>query len=84
MGHPTSPMLLPSIQNAGHMPWPRGSFIRVSTCPYVVVKRPEVFSRAEVYWQLPYQHWYPAGFSLRAVMTRWPWPSRAALRLPAV
>lgn len=48
---------VPSIQNAGHMPCPRGIFIRASTCPYCAVNFPEVFSRAEVYWQVPYQHW---------------------------
>lgn len=48
-GHPTWPMSLPSIQKAGHMPWPRGIFIRVSTWPYAWANRPEVFSRADVY-----------------------------------
>ncbi len=47
---------VPSIQNAGHMPCPRGIFIRASTCPYCAVNLPEVLSRAEVYWQVPYQH----------------------------
>ena len=56
-GQPTLPMSSPSIQNAGHMPWPRGTFIRVSTCPYVGVNLPEVLSRAEVYSHRPYQHW---------------------------
>ena len=56
-GQPTWPMSLPSIQKAGHMPWPRGIFILASTRPYVVVNLPAVFSRAEVYSQRPYQHW---------------------------
>lgn len=30
-GQPTLPMSSPSIQNAGHMPCPRGTFIRAST-----------------------------------------------------
>jgi hypothetical protein len=56
-GQLTWPMSLPSIQNAGHMPWPRGIFIRVSTCPYCAVNLPEVLRRAEVYSHRPYQHW---------------------------
>ncbi|CAM5226550.1 hypothetical protein SGLAM104S_06281 [Streptomyces glaucescens] len=57
LGQPTWPRSVPSIQNAGHMPCPRGIFIRASTCPYWALNFPAVFSRAEVYWQLPYQHW---------------------------
>ncbi len=49
LGQPTEPMSVPSIQNAGHMPCPRGIFIRASTCPYCALNLPEVFIRAEVY-----------------------------------
>ena len=31
--------------------------MRASNRPYVWVKRPDVLSRAEVYWHAPYQHW---------------------------
>lgn len=54
-GQPTWPMSLPSIQNAGHIPWPRGTLSLASTCPYAWVKRPAVLSRAEVYSHRPYQ-----------------------------
>jgi hypothetical protein len=33
LGHPTLPMSLPSIQNAGHRPCPRGTFSRASNRP---------------------------------------------------
>ncbi len=56
-GQPTWPRSLPSIQNAGHMPWPRGTCMRASTCPYWAVNFPAVLSRAEVYSHRPYQHW---------------------------
>jgi hypothetical protein len=78
-GQPTLPMLLPRAQNAGQIPCPPGSWMRASMCPYCCVNLPAVLSRAEVYVQLPYQQPYPAGFSLRAVMTRCPLPSSAAL-----
>jgi hypothetical protein len=32
-GQPTPETSLPSIQNAGHMPWPRGIWMRASTRP---------------------------------------------------
>jgi hypothetical protein len=32
-GQPTVPMSSPSIQNAGHMPWPRDIFRRTSKWP---------------------------------------------------
>ena len=56
VGQPTEPMSSPSIQNAGHRPWPRGILIRDSIRPYCWVNLAEVSSRAEVYWQVPYQH----------------------------
>jgi hypothetical protein len=55
VGQPTEPMSLPSIQKAGQIPWPRGMRIRDSNRPYVWVKVADVSSRADVYWQLPYQ-----------------------------
>lgn len=57
LGQPTCPMSSPSIQKAGHMPCPFGIFIRASTWPYAAENLPEVFSRADVYWHEPYQHW---------------------------
>src|SRR2546430_1604436 len=83
-GQPTEPMLSPSIQNAGHIPCPRGILMLASNRPYACVNRPLVSSRAEGYWQLPYQQPYPAGFSRRAVITRWPLPSSAALLVLSV
>jgi hypothetical protein len=77
-------MLVPSIQNAGHMPWPRGIWMRASKRPYCWAKVPAVSRRAEVYWHEPYQQPNPAGFSRRAVMTRCPLPSSAALRVLSV
>ena len=53
VGQPAEPMLLPSIQNAGQMPWPRGILMRASNRPYVCVKVAAVSSRADVYWQVP-------------------------------
>src|SRR3954452_7699650 len=82
-GQPTLPMSEPSIQNAGHMPCPRGSFIRASMCPEDAVNLPEELSRADVYSQAPYQQLFPL-FSFLAVITRWPWPSSAALAVPSV
>jgi hypothetical protein len=49
-GHPPP---VPSIQNAGQMPWPRGILMRASKRPYVWVKVAAVSSRADVYSQRP-------------------------------
>src|SRR5687768_2629575 len=84
VGQPTLPMLLPSIQNAGHRPCPRGTRRRASNRPYACVNVADVSMRAEVYWHEPYQHEKPDGFSRRAVMTRLPAPSCAALRVEFV
>jgi hypothetical protein len=77
-GQPALPMSLPSIQKAGHIPWPRGILMRASKRPYAWVKVWAVLSRAEVYLQAPYQQLRPAE-EVRAVITRWPLPSSAAL-----
>jgi hypothetical protein len=53
LGHPTEPMSLPSIQNAGQMPCVRGILMRASKRPYAWVNRSWVSSRAEVYWHVP-------------------------------
>jgi len=71
-------MFAPSIQKAGQMPCPRGTRMRASKRPYACANSPLVLSRVDVYRQLPYQHVYADdGGSARAVITRWPWPSRA-------
>src|SRR5882672_11644712 len=49
-GHPTVLIEEPSIQNAGQMPWPWGTWIRASTQVLTPkVRRPSVLRRAEVY-----------------------------------
>src|SRR5664279_6088289 len=69
-------MLDPSAQKAGHRPAPAGTLIRASTWPYpnetlsLLTTRPLVKSA------------FPPGpeyDSLRAVMARWPCPSRELL-----
>src|SRR6185295_19445965 len=70
------------IQKAGHMPWLQDIFIRDSKYPYVWLNLPDVFIRAEVYWQVPYQQ--PLPDCRFAVITRLPWPSMAALFVPLV
>ena len=47
-GQPALPMSLPSIQNAGQMPWPYGTLMRASKRPYGCSNVPCVFSRADV------------------------------------
>src|SRR5216684_3533942 len=41
-GQSTVPMLLPSIQKAGHIPCPRGILIRASKRPYFCSNNPRV------------------------------------------
>src|SRR5262245_39093988 len=53
-GHPTVLIELPSIQNAGQIPCPCGTWIRAST--HVLTpndRRPSVLRRADVYWLPP-------------------------------
>lgn len=71
-GHPALPMSLPSIQKAGHIPWPAGTFTRAEKRPYACSKSPFVTSRADVYLQAPYQHDNPPASSSRATMWRRP------------
>jgi len=47
-GQFTVVMLSPSIQKAGHMPWPKGTLMRDSMRPYSIPQRPSVLMRAEV------------------------------------
>jgi hypothetical protein len=48
-GQFTVPMSFPSIQKAGQIPCPRGSFKRASNFPCACSKRRWVVRRAEVY-----------------------------------
>ena len=48
VGQPTWSMFVPSIQMAGQVPLPVGSFARTSTRPYRNSKRPRVLMLAEV------------------------------------
>jgi hypothetical protein len=68
-GQPTASMSVPSIQNAGHTPWPAGTRMRASTRPWRTVTAPFVINRAEVI--------VPSG-SCRAVTASRPLPSSAA------
>ncbi|MNW22030.1 hypothetical protein D3C71_2232810 [compost metagenome] len=47
-GQPTCGRFAPSAQNAGHAPMNEGSFIRASILPYLKLRMPWVFIRAEV------------------------------------
>ncbi len=84
LGQPALPRSLPSIQKAGQTPRPRGILMRDSKWPYAWLKVRAVLSRADEYWHVPFQHCSPESVFLRAVITRWPSPSRAAFRLPGV
>ena len=77
-------LLPPSIQNAGQRPEPLGTWMRASTWPYCWVNLPAVWIRPEVNWQVPFQQSLCPPLPLRAVMTRWPWPSMATLLVPLV
>jgi hypothetical protein len=68
-GQPTASMSVPSIQNAGHMPRPAGTWIRASTRPCRSATASFVISRADVR--------VPSG-SPRAVIASRPAPSSAA------
>jgi hypothetical protein len=72
LGQPTLPMLVPSIQNAGHSPFATASFMRASIRPNWVENLPLVSMRAEV-------HRPPA--SRLARITRLPLPFMNALGL---
>ena len=79
-GQLTVLMLAPSIQKAGHRPWPRGSFMRASILPYVKLTLLLVWMRAEVYSHgLSFQQG-PALLAFSAVITSMPAPSVWALR----
>jgi hypothetical protein len=47
-GHPTSPMLLPSAQNAGQRPAPAGTLMRASMRPWPISTLSLETSRADV------------------------------------
>ena len=71
------------IQNAGHTPWPFGILMRASKRPYCCENFPDVFNRADVYWQVPYQQECEDAPAVVAVMTSEP-PRMTALLVPLV
>ncbi len=74
-GHPTSPMLVPSIQKAGHSPVAGTRRMRASMRPYWAENLPRVSMRVDV--QVP-------AASRRARMTRLPLPFMNAFGLAAL
>ena len=52
-GQLTSSMLVPIIQNAGHMPCPSGTLMLASSRPYACANLPLVVMRPEVMSQVP-------------------------------